>query len=348
MAINSLALPDESRHARRIYTGIGSRQAPPDILAYMHRLAQRLAALNYMLRSGAANGSDAAFEAGCLSVGGESEIWLPWTGFNNHADTGLYPTEAHMTMAASVHPAWGSLGKGPKALHGRNTGQVLGKDLATPSLFTVCYTLDGCESEATRKRDTGGTATAIVLSDRNQVPVFNLAKPDAKDRLIRHVFADCRTFHVDGTEPQKGEVFVFGSNLAGRHGKGSALVAKEKFGAIYGQGAGKQGQSYGVPTKDGRPGEYSLSDVRATLPLSVIKEEVDRFIEYAKQHESEQFFVVRLGCQLAAHTDADVAPLFAMAPLNCSFPDSWMPWLSNSARGVLVTPKSAPTQEALF
>ncbi|WP_157643963.1 DUF4326 domain-containing protein [Burkholderia ubonensis] len=136
-----------------------------------------------------------------------------------------------------------------------------------------------------------------------------------------------RKFHPDGTLPQNGEVFVFGSNLAGRHGKGSALVAREKFGAQYGTGRGRQGQSYGIPTKDGRPGSPALSDAKATLPLDDIRWEIDNFIAYAQHHPEEKFFVVRLGCVLAGHTDADIAPLFAAAPDNCSFPDVWKPWL---------------------
>lgn len=45
------------------------------------------------------------------------------------------------------------------------------------------------------------------------------------------------------------EIFVFGSNLAGRHGKGAALWAREHRGAIYGQGEGLQwtiGQPYDI------------------------------------------------------------------------------------------------------
>jgi hypothetical protein len=48
----------------------------------------------------------------------------------------------------------------------------------------------------------------------------------------------------------KQQVFVFGSNLAGRHGKGAALDAIKFYGAIYGQGIGRQGNSYAIPTKD--------------------------------------------------------------------------------------------------
>ena len=45
------------------------------------------------------------------------------------------------------------------------------------------------------------------------------------------------------------KIFVFGSNLAGRHGKGAALDAKNKYGAIYGVGFGRTGNSYAIPQK---------------------------------------------------------------------------------------------------
>ncbi len=50
-----------------------------------------------------------------------------------------------------------------------------------------------------------------------------------------------------------GEIFVFGSNLSGAHGGGAALLAVNKFGAVWGQGVGLQGQSYAIPTMHGGP-----------------------------------------------------------------------------------------------
>ncbi|HDR9105386.1 TPA: DUF4326 domain-containing protein [Burkholderia vietnamiensis] len=153
-----------------------------------------------------------------------------------------------------------------------------------------------------------------------------------------------RTFHADGTLPMEMEkqVFVFGSNLAGRHGKGAAAVASEQFGAQTGVGAGRQGRSYGIPTKDGRPlpgnPRPSLSDPKQTLSLETIKSFIAEFIGYAKAHPDERFFVTRIGCGLAGYEDKDVAPLFAAAPLNCSFPEDWRPWL----QGAVETPEVAP------
>jgi hypothetical protein len=68
-------------------------------------------------------------------------------------------------------------------------------------------------------------------------------------------------------------VFVFGSNLAGRHGKGAALCALREHGAIYGLGVGKQGNSYAIPTKD---------QLIKTLSLSSINLYVKQFLEYAE------------------------------------------------------------------
>lgn len=330
----SAATPQEVRAPAapaRIYTGIGSRKTPPEVLDWMRLVASRLAGKGYILRSGAADGADSAFEAGCDAAGGKAEIWLPWRGFNNHGDTGLYPSDRHAEVAKTVHPAWDRLSRGPKALHARNVGQVLGGDIASPADFVLCWTPDGCESEATRSKDTGGTGTAIALASRHGIPVFNLANPDAKARFARFIICQHREFHRDGGRPSEGQIFVFGSNLAGRHGAGAAKAALDHYGAIFGQGSGRQGQSYAIPTKDGRPGTPSLSEAAATLPLDQVKAGVDAFIQHAKMNSAASFFVTRVGCGLAGYKDAEIAPLFVGAPINCSFPDEWKPWLGPAA-----------------
>lgn len=109
-------------------------------------------------------------------------------------------------------------------------------------------------------------------------------------------------------------IFVFGSNAAGRHGAGAAKFAHEHRGAIYGQGSGRQGQSYGIPTKD----KYLK-----TLPLTVIKLHVAEFLAYAREHPDAHFEVTRIGCGLAGYRDKQIAPLFAGAPKNCELPVGW-------------------------
>lgn len=117
-------------------------------------------------------------------------------------------------------------------------------------------------------------------------------------------------------------VFVFGSNLAGRHGAGAALAAKQQHGAIYGRGWGIQGNSYAIPTKDGR-GRRDLTDPKETLPLDKIEWYVDKFILFALSNPDKTFDVTRIGCGLAGFTDEQIAPMFKDAPSNCNLPDGW-------------------------
>lgn len=95
------------------------------------------------------------------------------------------------------------------------------------------------------------------------------------------------------------EVFVFGSNLAGHHGGGAARAALNKFGAIWGQGIGLQGQSYAIPTMQGG--------------VETIKPHVDEFIKFAKVHPELKFYVTRIGCGIAGFKDEEIAPLFSEA-----------------------------------
>jgi hypothetical protein len=110
-------------------------------------------------------------------------------------------------------------------------------------------------------------------------------------------------------------IFVFGSNLAGRHGKGAALWAKEYRGAIYGQGAGRQGNSYAIPTKD-----WELR----TLPLDAIADYVEAFLAYAADHPRDVFELTPIGCGLAGYAPATIAPMFRKAPTNVLLPDVFM------------------------
>jgi len=108
------------------------------------------------------------------------------------------------------------------------------------------------------------------------------------------------------------EIFVFGGNLAGQHGGGAARIAHAKFGAIYGQGVGLQGQSYAIPTMQG--------GVETIAPY------VDEFILFAKENSQYFFYVTRIGCGIAGFRDEQIAPLFykALSMSNVCLPESFV------------------------
>lgn len=125
------------------------------------------------------------------------------------------------------------------------------------------------------------------------------------------------SYHRDATLPRNGEILVFGSNAAGRHGAGAAKAALQ-YGAVYGVGTGMVGQSYALPTKD-----RSIQ----SLPLTKIKSNVDDFLKFATTHSDLTFFVTRVACGLAGYTDSQIAPMFINAPTNCNFAEQWQPYL---------------------
>lgn len=104
------------------------------------------------------------------------------------------------------------------------------------------------------------------------------------------------------TKLEENQIFVFGSNLSGRHGKGAAKTALG-WGAKWGQAKGLQGRTYGIPTKD--------ASIRRTLSIVEIKPFVDEFIEFAKTNPNLIFLVTEIGCGLAGLKPKQVAPLFS-------------------------------------
>lgn len=106
---------------------------------------------------------------------------------------------------------------------------------------------------------------------------------------------------------------MFGSNLAGRHGKGAALFALNNRGAIYGQGEGLQGLCYAIPTKGVSPRPRAPMPV---LPLVEIAAAVERFKRFAAEHPETDFYVTAIGCGYAGYTPADIAPMFEGSPAN--------------------------------
>ena len=94
---------------------------------------------------------------------------------------------------------------------------------------------------------------------------------------------------------EENEIFVFGSNANGYHGGGAAAVAMHSFGAVWGQGEGLQGKSYAIPTMEG---------------LEKLKEAVDRFTDFADQHQEMRFLVTMIGCGSAGYSPKKIAPLF--------------------------------------
>lgn len=133
-------------------------------------------------------------------------------------------------------------------------------------------------------------------------------KSDKRDKEEKEVTKEI-------SDSLNNEIFVFGSNLAGRHGAGAALYAKNNHGAIYGQGIGLQGGSYGIPTKN---------ENLKVLPLIEIQKYVTEFLIFAKNHKEYIFTLTKIGCGLAGYNPEQIAPMFKKYSNNVILPKEFL------------------------
>jgi hypothetical protein len=146
-----------------------------------------------------------------------------------------------------------------------------------------------------------------------------------------------RTYHEEGDipncepdiHPDFQQILVFGSNTAGRHGKGAAKLAAQLYGAQEGIYRGRCGQSYAIPT---RRMLYNRKIV--SLSLDEIGPEVEHFVEYTRANPQLTFFVMGVGTGNAGYSPSLMAPLFRSA-INCSFPQPWRKWLMKADRDII-------------
>ncbi len=180
----------------KTYAGIGHRdlggfcepntnEPVENVMAW---IAGELEKFGYTLNSGGAKGADAAFEYGVKSPASKN-IFTP-------ADA----TEKTRAIAQELHPAHERLQGHALDLYARNTNQVFGRNLDCTVDFVVCYTRDGCETAATRSRDSGGTGQAIEMADRKGAKVFNMKKIDWFERLKKYLVNEAGIIAADALE----------------------------------------------------------------------------------------------------------------------------------------------------
>jgi hypothetical protein len=158
----------------KIYSGIGSRKCPLDILLLMHDIGIYLAQKGYTLRSGGCEGADLAFENACDEVKGKKEIYLAENC-----------TEQSMRLAEILHPCWHKVNTPFKRkLLGRNPLIILGQNLDIPS-NSVIYWAE--ENRKTGKVE-GGTRTGVELARENGIRTFNLYFEDVRKKFMDKIY----------------------------------------------------------------------------------------------------------------------------------------------------------------
>jgi hypothetical protein len=152
----------------KFYSGIGSRDIEPSVFGEIYELSKIFSKNGFILRTGGSIGSDEAF----LSGSSNTELYLPWNGFNSKISEFCDPSVEAFKIAKRFHPNWKSLSYASQKLHARNVHIVLGQDCKSPSLLVIAWTRDGIRENPTKL--TGGTGQGIRIANHYGVPVVNL------------------------------------------------------------------------------------------------------------------------------------------------------------------------------
>lgn len=136
-----------------------------------------------------------------------------------------------------------------------------------------------------------------------------------------------RTTPDNITKLEHNQIFVFGSNTAGVHGKGAAKTARDLFGANKGVAEGRTGQCYAIPTRIyiGRDEEHWKVRFEP-VPLVTIHRSIHRLFEYADEHPELEFLMTKIGCGHAGYDVEDIKDIFdrekesSTMPLNIVLP----------------------------
>lgn len=162
-----------------IYTGVGSRKTPEEVLVVFNKLAKSLAKHGFILRSGHSDGADMAFENGCDAYNGKKEIYLPWRSFRG-SDSELYHVSSEAIMYTCEHHVNPEvLNQTAIKLLSRNVHQLLGEDMSRPSDFMICWTKRG--------KLKGGTGYTIKVARQHGIKIFNAGEYEDLNKFVEDI-----------------------------------------------------------------------------------------------------------------------------------------------------------------
>lgn len=165
------------------YVGTGNMNPPQEIVSQIKRLTNELETFGFTVRTGGTAGVEEVFEASAKDI----ELHLPFNNYNGKQSKFSFINKRAYAVAKLFHPTYDTLPDKVTIFLAKNARLVMGKDLTSPALFMLCWSDDGCESTAAKTAKTGNVGHAISIACALHIPVFNLGKPDAEERLKQHL-----------------------------------------------------------------------------------------------------------------------------------------------------------------
>lgn len=161
------------------YACTGNNDAPAEILKKFEEITQKLDRLGYTARVGGFDGIEDTVEKAVT----RKEVHLPWRDFNNKQSKFTFTTDRALHIARQFHPTFDTMKKSVQTFLAKNVRLILGNNVASPALFLLCWTEDGVESIRDRTSRTGFAGHPIAIASALNMPVFNLGRAGAEQRL---------------------------------------------------------------------------------------------------------------------------------------------------------------------
>lgn len=257
--------------------------------------------------------NDSVANQGYRSTADQGNDSVADQGYNSVANQG------HNSVADQGHDSVANQGYNSVASQAYNSVSIQGS-ASTASQGDRSVSIARSQSEETHVHRVSENCVTILFDILGRPHIFSGYENKAL------YFHDCKLKKEYTSTPEEitslesWEIFVFGSNLAGKHDGGAARIAQEKFSALSGVGEGRTGQAYAFPT---------LSQNGAKVTKEELKESINKLIKYANGEPNRMFLVTKVGCGIAGFKEEEMRGLFRERkdmPANIVLPEGWAHW----------------------
>lgn len=165
------------------YAVFSNDQLPEHVQRQIQFAVEKLNAKGFTARTNCSKGAGQAIE----QIANPKELILPWSGFENKETKMGWTTGSALATTARFHNAWDGLSDAVKKIVASGVRLVAGDKMNSPALFLICWSQDGAEHISQKSQGTGNLAVPLGVASELLIPVFNLGKEGAYERLMRHI-----------------------------------------------------------------------------------------------------------------------------------------------------------------
>lgn len=165
------------------YAATGNQNPPPEVLSRIESVVRRLNQLGFTARTGGFEGVEETVE----KAAAKKEVHLPWRGFNDKESKFTWTKERATSVARMFQPGFDALKKPVQTFLAKNARLILGDSMASPALFLIVWTEDGCNTSKRRNAQTGFSGHPIAIASALGIPIYNFQNPDDERRLNEYL-----------------------------------------------------------------------------------------------------------------------------------------------------------------